>query len=105
MPQTNNIRHWPEFENVLCGDMTDRERLGLPNYYVADRIANRIQTLFQALRALSAPELLARIEAAETELAEKIVAGNLLALIGDPRIQTLNPEKTTMIISIAIMTT
>ncbi len=96
MVQTNPIGYWPEFESVLCGDMTDRERLGLPDYYVADRLASYQQALFEVLRALSVPELLAKIEAADTKLAEKIVAGNVLALIGDPRIHTLQPEMITI---------
>ncbi len=96
MVQTHPIVHWPEFESVLCGDMTDRERLGLPDYYVADCLASRQQALFERLRGLNVAELLAKIEAADTELAEKIVAANVLALIGDPRIQTLKPEMVTI---------
>ncbi len=96
MVKTNPIAPWPEFESVLCGDMTDRERLGLPNYYVADRLASRQPVLFAALRGLSVSELLVKIEAADTEWAEKIVAANILALIGDPRIETLQPEMVTI---------
>lgn len=86
-----NQRHWPEFEAVLCGDMTDRERLGLPNHYLADRFSARMQTLYQQLRLFSVEQLLAMIDANDTDLVTRIAAGNLLALIGDPRIDTKNP--------------
>jgi len=84
-------QHWPEFETILCGNMTDRERLGLPNHYVADRLAGQISHLYQELRALNTERLLDIIGNQDHELAERVVAGNLLALIGDPRINTLNP--------------
>jgi formylglycine-generating enzyme required for sulfatase activity len=84
-------QHWPEFETVLCGTMTDRERLGLPDYYVADSLADRIKNLYNELRPLKVDELLDIIQSRTALLEERLVAGNLLALIGDPRIETKNP--------------
>jgi formylglycine-generating enzyme required for sulfatase activity len=83
--------HWPEFETILCGNMTDRERLGLPDHYVADRIAGQIKQYYQELRSHNTESLLDIIQHKHSELAERVAAGNLLALIGDPRITTLNP--------------
>lgn len=91
MTSHSNNRHWPEFDAILCGDMTDQQRLGLPDYYLADRIGKQAETLYAALRQLSTAELLRLIETADSPLEQRVVAGNLLALIGDPRINTLMP--------------
>jgi formylglycine-generating enzyme required for sulfatase activity len=84
-------QHWPEFETILCGEMTDRERLGLPDYYVTDRLSGRTNELYDELRLLKTDELLAIVQGANLHLETRLVAGNLLALIGDPRIETKNP--------------
>lgn len=83
--------HWPEFDQVLCGDMTDRQRLGLPDYYVADRFSDMTHSLYAQLNGLSAQALVELIENQVQTLPIRLVAGNLLALLGDPRIDTTNP--------------
>lgn len=84
--------HWPEFDAILCGQMSDRERLGLPDHYVTDRFANEIQQAYAALNHLKVNELLAMLTNTSASLVHRYVAGNFLALIGDPRIRTLDPE-------------
>ena len=34
---SNPAWHWPHFEHPLCGEVTDRERLGLPDRFVSGR--------------------------------------------------------------------
>jgi formylglycine-generating enzyme required for sulfatase activity len=83
--------HWPVFEQVLCGTMTDRERLGLPDHYEAGRWDEAIEAATQRLYGLSRATLLSMTTDAQYSLAERIVAGNFLGLLGDPRIDTLSP--------------
>ena len=83
--------HWPIFPDTLCGTMTDRERLGLPEHYVQGRLDTLIANAFQALYGLSKSNLVEKINAPDFTLAERIACGNLLALLGDPRIDTFNP--------------
>ncbi|MEI7455598.1 MAG: formylglycine-generating enzyme family protein [Nitrosomonadales bacterium] len=83
--------HWPNIAGVLCGTMTDRERLGLPDHFMPSRFEEMTQSLYGKLRLFDRDTLVAMVENKEITLAERIVAGNLLALIGDPRIQTLRP--------------
>jgi len=84
--------HWPIIEGVLCGSMTDRERLGLPDHYMQTRFEELMPGLYQKLLGKSAPDYLALIENSNVPLAERLVAGNILALIGDPRIDPLHPN-------------
>ena len=83
--------HRPEFEAVLCGEMTDRERLGLPDHYTAGRISEQIHMLYNEFRQLKVDELLDIMQGRNTYLESRLVAGNLLAMLGDPRIETKNP--------------
>ncbi|MFA6920944.1 MAG: SUMF1/EgtB/PvdO family nonheme iron enzyme [Gallionella sp.] len=84
--------HWPKIEGVLCGKMTDRERLGLPDCYMQTRFEDLIPELYDKLRGLDIRDYAAMAEDRATPLAERLVAGNMLALIGDPRIDPLAPE-------------
>lgn len=82
--------HWPRIDGVLCGKMTDRERLGLPEGYMQTRFEDEIPALYA--RLIGCDDLVDRLEDIATPLAERLVAGNILALTGDPRIATLAPE-------------
>ncbi|MDO8207449.1 MAG: SUMF1/EgtB/PvdO family nonheme iron enzyme [Gallionella sp.] len=84
--------HWPKIEGVLCGTMTDRERLGLPDCYMPSRFEDIIPGLYRSLLGRDAQEYVAMTENITTPLVERLVAGNILALIGDPRIETLLPD-------------
>jgi formylglycine-generating enzyme required for sulfatase activity len=83
--------HWPTFDGVLCGATTDRERLGLPDYFVADRFGSRLPAVYERLRGIGKKQLAALCEDASTPLIDRVAAGNLLAVLGDPRIETLSP--------------
>jgi toxoflavin biosynthesis protein ToxD len=84
--------HWPNFPETLCGNMTDRERLGLPDHYVEGRLDQAIARAYQNHLGLQRYELLAHMESANNTLAERIACGQLLALLGDPRIEVDRPQ-------------
>lgn len=83
--------HWPTIEGVLCGTMTDRERLGLPERFMPSRFEDIVPGLYRDLMGRETAEYVAIAENTMTPLPERLVAGNLLALIGDPRINPLQP--------------
>jgi formylglycine-generating enzyme required for sulfatase activity len=91
--QTTNHHdwHWPFFNEVLCGTMNDRERLGLPEHYKQGRLDVKIQESTQRLYGQSCERLLEIASSSSYELADRIAAGNYLALLGDPRINTFSP--------------
>jgi formylglycine-generating enzyme required for sulfatase activity len=84
--------HWPRFEKALCGQMTDRERLGLPDHYVERSIDAEMANAYGKLRSASNDVLLQTLGSATSTLAERIACGNLIALAGDPRICVDRPE-------------
>ena len=92
MTKPSNAYHWPIFEEVLCGTMSDRERLGLPDKYLPSRYEAEYQAVYECLRILKKGELVKLSEQANTTLIERLVAGNILAELGDPRIDTINPN-------------
>ena len=83
--------HWPTFDRIICGTMTDRERLGLPEHFVALRFEDDIVSAYRTLRHAPAAELIALCESTGGSLLDRLVAGNLLGLVGDPRIDLRNP--------------
>ncbi len=84
--------HWPDFGPTLCGTLTDRERLGLPERYVVPRLGAALAQAFAEQRGLGIAALLDTLAAPAATLAQRIAAGNLLAMLGDPRIRTLQPD-------------
>jgi formylglycine-generating enzyme required for sulfatase activity len=88
--------HWPKFNEVLCGDMTDRERLGLPSHYVEDRFANDQAALYKQFHKYDTESLVAITCAVDQSLIARYVAGNILALVGDPRVSTFAPPMLTI---------
>ncbi len=83
--------HWPDFGPALCGTLTDRERLGLPDRYVSPRLGAALKQAFAAQRGQDVEALLRTLASPAATLAQRISSGNLLALLGDPRIRTLQP--------------
>jgi formylglycine-generating enzyme required for sulfatase activity len=84
-------RHGPNFGGSLCGTLTDRERLGLPEHYISARLGDALMQAFAAQRGHSVQELLQTLASPHATLAQRIGSGNLLALLGDPRISSLQP--------------
>lgn len=84
--------HWPHFEHTLCGTMTDRERMGLPDHALPGRFDAVLKHAYQTLRSSSTEHLLDTLAAETATLAQRIASGNLLALIGDTRIIFDQPE-------------
>jgi toxoflavin biosynthesis protein ToxD len=83
--------HWPRFEKIICSSMTEQERLGLPEHWIPSRWLEDLPNYINAVRSLEVPALLKKVEDSNTALPERIAAGMMLGLLGDPRINTLNP--------------
>jgi formylglycine-generating enzyme required for sulfatase activity len=88
--------HWPKFSEILCGEMTDRERLGLPQHYVEDRFANDQQVIYQRLQKFELASLIEIINDIDQALITRCIAGNILALHGDLRLNTYKPTMITI---------
>jgi formylglycine-generating enzyme required for sulfatase activity len=72
--------------------MTDRERLGLPDRFVDQRFSAAFSDALDQQRCLSLSDLAILCEDPTKELTARLGAGQLLALLGDPRIVTRNPK-------------
>jgi formylglycine-generating enzyme required for sulfatase activity len=83
--------HWPNFGASLCGSLTDRERLGLPDRYVRGRLEPALPEAIGAWRGAQPSAWLACLADRQAPLAHRLACGQLLALTGDPRIDTLRP--------------
>lgn len=84
--------HWPHFAEVLCGTGSDQERLGLPDHFVQRPLRLALEQAQARWRCADIDQLLAQLQAGSTPLAERLACGNLLALAGDPRIPTEQPQ-------------
>jgi len=84
--------HWPEFQVELCGTMSDRERLGLPDHYLGMRVDTLLIDAHARLQHDSPQLLLSTLKSGQCTLVERIAAGNLLALGGDPRLNVDQPD-------------
>ena len=77
--------------NGKINTLEAREAMGLNNSYVAMRYDNIYDTM-DKLRPLKKDSLLALIDSRNSSLRERYASGQLLALVGDPRINTFKPE-------------
>lgn len=86
--------HAPRLDAAHCasGTMTDRERLSLPDKLVITDLQARVTEATATLYGAPVATLLTILGASPQPLARRIAAGNLLARIGDPRIDPLAPE-------------
>lgn len=84
--------HWPRFDGPLCGTPDDRQRLGLTARFHTARFESAWSAAYDRLRHDAPETLLARLEDPTSPLLDRIVSGNLLALLGDPRIRPEAPE-------------
>ena len=78
-------------EDTPCGVISDRDRLGLPNRYVAGHLAEVTLQAYNALRGATRDLLLETLASRDASLAQRIASGTLLAWIGDPRIRSRAP--------------
>jgi formylglycine-generating enzyme required for sulfatase activity len=83
--------HWPILGPSRCGASTDRERLGLPECYVAHEIQAAVSQACKALRREPLDALLETLASVETPLPARVASGDLLARAGDPRIIVERP--------------
>lgn len=74
-----------------CADLTDRQRLRLPDRYVTSPLSVAVGQALADLRTASEAALLQLLQSPTAALATRIASGNLLALAGDPRIETGRP--------------
>ena len=84
--------HWPVFHQVLCGTQTDRERLGLPPAYLADRFHTTLADAFERVRTKPVERLLQILSDPHRSLSERYAAGQMLGLLGDPRLDLRAPD-------------
>ncbi len=80
----------PRLAGLAINDASDRAAMGYPEHYLDTRIQAQRET-FAELRARSREQLVAIAESPADSLVRRVVAGNLLALLGDPRIVPLDP--------------
>lgn len=83
--------HWPHFEDVLCGTMTERERLGMPEHFKPARFDAEWPQAYAHRRLQGRNEWLATLRDTSASLLDRWVCGQLLAETGDPRIQVFDP--------------
>lgn len=74
----------------LTTTSTDREIMGYPEAYVATR-CDDLHRLMLPVMGMSADALIAICESVDAPLEQRLGAGTLLGILGDPRIDTLNP--------------
>ena len=86
--------HQPRFTTWQCasGTMSDRERLGLPDHFAPTALQTAVEAATSALYATPCHRLLAILSDGAAPLADRIAAGNLLGLAGDPRLNPLAPD-------------
>jgi len=86
--------HWPEFSAaaLACGTMTDRERLGLPDYHVRARFELEYPAAYRKMCEIGTDKIALIVERPDVPLVERLAGGNLLAMIGDPRIVAHAPN-------------
>lgn len=70
--------------------LTDREAMGQPERYVPGDMEDMTMA-FGRLSKMSVPELLLIAESRDAVFGDRFAAGQLLALYGDPRINSLHP--------------
>ena len=83
--------HWPHFDTLSCGSLSDRERLGLPEHHVTGRMQAAIKQAYAQFRSCAVDRLVDHMQAMSSPLAERIACGNLLCWLDDPRIDVDAP--------------
>ena len=75
----------------LINQANDREVMGFPRGYASTYGENPVAT-YRALQSLSIEKILEIAESLDSMLVSRFCAGRMLALLGDPRIELLNPK-------------
>lgn len=87
---TSDHYYWPCLGERLASDWSNRRLLGLPDSFTQTRQA--FNPAYLQRRLTVRPDILAReVEDPTLHLSARLSAGQLLALVGDPRIAPLNP--------------
>ncbi len=84
--------HWPDLGALGCDTRDDRERLGLPNRYVASPLDAALACATAELRGASVDALLKVLADGQHALSQRLAAGDLLAIAGDPRLRADEPQ-------------
>ncbi|MBL4867836.1 MAG: SUMF1/EgtB/PvdO family nonheme iron enzyme [Pseudomonadales bacterium] len=85
-------------DTVIAGninELSDRMAMGFNDGYRKLRFQN-IEFTIEQLRKMEIHELLLVVENPSTPIAHRYAAGQLLAILGDPRIDNLNPQMLTI---------
>lgn len=82
--------HWPVFERIVGPDMTERSLLGLPEHSIKTRQIFSSQ-IFLDVCSQSPEKWPGIVEDPKRSSEERFAAGSLLAIAGDPRIDTFSP--------------
>ncbi|MCP3748919.1 SUMF1/EgtB/PvdO family nonheme iron enzyme [Pseudomonas sp. SBB6] len=85
-------RHWPRLPSPLPKDVTDRVLMGYPEHYREYPLVEQVGMAIRALLDTPVEQLLAQLQSADTPLYQRIGAGEVLGLRGDPRIDVFNPQ-------------
>ncbi|MDT3715195.1 SUMF1/EgtB/PvdO family nonheme iron enzyme [Pseudomonas soli] len=84
--------HWPRLPSPLPKDVSDRALMGYPEQYQEHPLQAKVSEAFADLLQAPLDVLLAILEQPRQPLARRIGAGEVLALRGDPRIDTFAPD-------------
>ena len=84
--------HWPNFGVAISNELSERELLGLSTHFIERRFDRSMFKAFAELRSESLEALMEIAESIEATLEYRICAGNIIGLLGDPRIDPLQPN-------------
>lgn len=84
--------HSPEQMRRACPEQSDRELLGLPRSYTPARPLSLTPDTFCALVAGGVAHWVDSLESKECDLSYRFNAGQILACVGDPRLNALTPN-------------
>jgi formylglycine-generating enzyme required for sulfatase activity len=79
-----------DFTDKVINSLSNREAMGMNSAYVKGTLEDSSE-VYKELCPTNIWELARTVEDSNRSLYERFIAGNLLALHGDPRINTLNP--------------
>lgn len=89
------VPHQPRLARVLNGD-PPRRLLGLPDRYVQSTLASAVAQRLPRHAGSRPAELVQTLADATAAPEDRLAAGQYLALLGDPRLQTLAPPMVTL---------